>query len=288
MKEAPTQCPDVKSYLSIHLFLQDYYKYRKASNANFSYESWARELGIKSRSYLRLVVIGKRSLNDEVATLISQKLSLSDKDHEYFSLLILYSQCRSHEQKKLYGKKMMQILKTEMTQYEVENHMEFLSSATWPRLQTLLSFEDIEKTPEALSKLLEEPVQKIESGLQVLKKIEMADIDNSNQWIAKHRSFKVPEKLGDIALEIYHTHSLQNAIKAQKLPRQQRRFRSIMMALNEDEFKKLLEELQSFVERQLSQFDFSNLKGRRLYQINFNAFPVSRQPEEIEPASSSN
>jgi hypothetical protein len=51
------QKPFPSSYLNIHLYLQDYYAYRKAITAGFSYEIWSRELQIKSRSYLIMVVV---------------------------------------------------------------------------------------------------------------------------------------------------------------------------------------------------------------------------------------
>lgn len=50
------QQPSIRSYLSANHYLKDYYHYRKNIDGKFSYDVWAKELGLKSRSGVRMVV----------------------------------------------------------------------------------------------------------------------------------------------------------------------------------------------------------------------------------------
>lgn len=53
--------PNIFEYLDIISYLSDYYMYRKSIHSGFSYESWAAELELKSRSFLRMMVLGKKN-----------------------------------------------------------------------------------------------------------------------------------------------------------------------------------------------------------------------------------
>ncbi len=155
-------------------------------------------------------------------------MQYSEKEQAYFRILVAYSQSRSHEQKKIFGKKLIDLLKVDVDHKEIENHYDFLSSPLLPKLQVLLTFEDILRKPESLSRLLNEEPKKVEEALFKLQQINVAEcIENPEQepfWVSKDKFVKVSDKFGDAALEAYHTTSLKEAIKAQKLSTQCRRF----------------------------------------------------------------
>lgn len=270
--------PELKNYINVHQFLEDFYRFRKQTDDSFSYDIWAQEIGIKNRSYLRLIVIGKRAVSEETVNLLCRYFKFQDKQEEYFRMLVGYSKSKSHEQKKLYGKKLTALMRNDLQQHEIENHFDFLSKPSFPRLQTLLSFDDIEKTPENLARLLKISIQELSQGLGILKNLGLAEEING-QWIATKKSFKIPDRVGDVALEMFHNESLKEAIAAQQSSKETRRYRSLLMAMNKNEFDTFLKNLQDFVQSELSQFNFSELEDRELYQVNFNLFPVTKNKE---------
>lgn len=50
---------EITNYINAQQFLTDYYHKRKNENPTFSYGTWAEELGLKNRSLLRMMVIGR-------------------------------------------------------------------------------------------------------------------------------------------------------------------------------------------------------------------------------------
>ncbi|MFM6930506.1 MAG: TIGR02147 family protein [Bdellovibrio sp.] len=272
--------PDLKTYLNVHQYLGDLYKYRKATEEYFSYETWSQELDIKNRSFLRQIVIGKRSLTSETTKLLCDRMGFYGIDREYFQLLVLYSKSSTQEQRNLYGRKLMQLIKTDHEQTEIENYYELISTPLYPKILTLLTFKDIRKDRESIARLLNTEAKEIEAGLGVLDNLKLICFnEESQEWQSTEKSVKVPDQIGDAALLDYHSKSLQEAIAAKSLPKDQRRYKALLLPLNHSEFAEFLEDLQGFVKQSLKKFDTDDLRTRKLHQVNFNIYAVSEEPE---------
>lgn len=274
--------PELRTYLDIHQYLEDLYRFRKQTETNFSYESWAQELDIKNRSYLRQIVIGRRSITESTIKILCQRLNFQGVDREYFNLLVLYSKSRNQEQRNLYGRKLMQLLKTDYEQAEIQNYFEFVSNPLYPKLLTLLSFKDIDSSAQGLALLLKKPLIELEAALETLQRLKLIQKGgDDSRWNTTHQAFKVPDHIGSVALSEYHRQSLHEAIEANKLPQEQRRYKSLLLPLSAAEFSEFLEDLQIFVKQTLNKFDTEALKKRRLHQVNFNIYAVTERPEEF-------
>lgn len=81
----------------------------------------------------------------------------------------------------------------------------------------------------------------------------------------------------------FHAQSLTEAIQAQRLPRDQRRYKAMLVPLNSQEFVQFMGELQSFVTETMKKYDTDDLRSRRLHQINFNIYAVSEESEVCLP-----
>lgn len=278
-----TVFPDIKNYLSIQLYIKDIYDFRKQNDPSFSYTIWSQEIGIKSRSYLRLIITGKRSLTEEMASLFRKHLNLKEQDQQYFDYLVLYSNSKNIDQRNLYGKKLIQIIKKDSGQVEVEAHYDFVSDPQLPKLRTLLSYDSFIGTVESISKTLDLTEQKTKESLAKLAELNLIEISDQDKqvWKATHNSVKVSDHAGDLALEMFHTQSLNEVLRIQKVTTpQERRFRAIMMAMSDKEYQQFLENFQIFIEEQLSQHDTKTIENRRLYQMNFNLVPISNKISE--------
>lgn len=275
--------PEVKKYLNVFQFLQDFYMYRKNQDPQFSYDSWAKELGVNDKSYVRLVTLGKRPINEKMAEAFLKCLALSSDDQKYFSLLVQYTQSKTREHKDLFGKKLVALLKSELDQLEIAAHYDFLSNPLLPRLQVFISFKDIDHSAKNLAWLLGTTEDEIQKGLNTLQELGFIERQD-NDYRPLKKSFKVPDGFGDMGLEAFYNENLDAAKAAIQLPKNERRFKSLFLPLNESEFDSFLNGLQEFVNEQLFKFNPDEYADRRLYQVHFNIIPLSakndRVPEE--------
>lgn len=269
---------EIKKYLNAYQYLQDCYQLRKQKQPEFSYALWATEMGASDKSYVRMMVLGKRHINSKMTECFAQNIQLSKEEREFFINLVHYTQSKTQEQKKLFGKKLMSLLRSEKERVEIQAHYDFLSNPLLPRLQVLLSFDDIDHSAKTLSWLLGVTTEEIAEGLSKLCEIGLIKEENGRYKSAR-RSFNIPDNFGDLGLENFYIHNLEAAKEAIRLPKETRRFKSLFVPLNPTEFENFVANFQDFVRENLGKFDTDTYSDRRLYQVHFNIIPISSAQE---------
>lgn len=269
--------PDIKKYLNTYLYLQEIYNFRKKNLEAFSYGVWAKELGASDKSYVRLMVLGKRHINVKMTEAFALNIDLQGDEKEYFINLVRYTQCKTQIDKDVFGRKLISLLKNELDQIEIEQYYDFLSNPLLPRLQVMLSFHDVEKSPKNLSWILGISEDEVLAGIRKLEELKLID---SNLKPLK-KSFKVQNKFGDLALESFLKKNLDQSKEAFALPKETRRYRTLFLPLNEKEFADYLDSMQQFGTDQVIKYNPDHYAGRRLYQVHLNIIPVSEAAEVV-------
>lgn len=272
--------PNLFLYQNVFLFLQDYYNYRRQQDKLFSYQIWCKELKFTNRSYLRLVTFGKRPVSEKLCSLFVIHFNFSAQETDFFTALVHFTQCKDADQRKLFAKQLLSFSQIGESVLETQKHFDFLSNSILPKLQTLLSFEDIQKTATTLAQLLDISETELVQNLTVLEKIGLVTkaTDKNAQvvWQSLHKAWKVPESAQALGHQEFYRNSLKEAEQAIQLPFSDRRFRSLFWAMNEKEFNAFLKDFEIFVREQMNKHNVDHLNDRRLFQMNFNFFSVSK------------
>src|SRR3954471_1697029 len=87
--------PNLYAYLDYREFLKDYYQERKNASPVFSYKSFANKAGFKTKSFLKMVIIGKKNLSEESLQKVAKALKLDAKATSYFEDLVAFNQAKS-------------------------------------------------------------------------------------------------------------------------------------------------------------------------------------------------
>lgn len=268
----PKKCiPNVKEYLDVHQYLQDAYASLKNANPRFSYMTWARGMGLQTKSYLRFAVVGQRGISPEMAQKMSEYFQFDGIDKEYFTLLVLYTQCEQKDQKKILGSRLLQLLKQDVQMAEADISQGVLAKPLAITIRTILSYSDISRTPQYLAKLLNITVEEVVGHLGLLEAEGLVARDK-DEWSATTASLKMSDRSAGETLH-YHKQCLLKAIEAQMAPSYLRHFRSLGLALSEEDYQSYLQNLDQFVKATFAKYDGDALLSKRIYQINFNLFP---------------
>ena len=75
-------------YTDYRAFLKDYYTTKKESRNNWSYNVWARQLGLRSSSMLVMILNGQRNPGKKLIAKIISDLHLNKEQAEYFKDLV--------------------------------------------------------------------------------------------------------------------------------------------------------------------------------------------------------
>jgi uncharacterized protein (TIGR02147 family) len=274
------QCPRVYEYLDVTSFLQDYYKFRKTRDKGFSYESWATELELNSRSFLRLMVYGKKKISPRFIESFVQQVFVTKNEGTYFSYLVKYSQSPAGKERQLLSQKMMQILKLEHSAQIVTEKADYISDPLLPRLLSLLCFSDLRANAQRCATILKKDLAEIQEALaklEAMKLTEKVEINSEEVWLARSDVFHVPDNYGNFDLLKFHEKSLTDAIEAFDQAPHLRRYKSLFVPMSEDSLEKFNKALEDFISEQLLQYNSKNCLGTYLYQVNFNFHPVTQK-----------
>lgn len=271
--------PDIKGFLDVREYLRAVYGWRKHHNRKFSYAEWAKEFGFQSRSFLRLVIMGKRSITERSLSLFLQKLELNRAEQDYFAALVGFNQAPSLAARELYAGKLRRLYRQSSGRNLVQDIYHFLSSHQGPRVQALLSLADFQSSDKELADRLHLTLGQVQELLSLLEKIGLARSEQRGDlvvWRATVSNFEVKEELGNVALQSFHRRSLEDAIHAIDQNPQERRYDSALLPLTAEEFREAHAEILDFLKDLTARHRSDSGLERRLYQLNVNLVPVSK------------
>lgn len=273
--------PKIYQFISAITYLTAIYNYRKQENTGFTYESWAAELGFKSRSFLKMIISDERNITPHFINVFSESMNFSLQEKNYFSLIAGFDRCENEEEQKYYLDRIHQIQGQQKDLPILDDYEEFLSSKTLPILLLSLSFKDIDRSVHGISTLLQISTQETLDQLQFLEKMKLAK-NEQGQWFSTNSSFKIPKKMGCEALKTYHNNSLLQAMAAQELPSDQRTFRSSLIPLSKEDYLNLLQDIEALIHRTLAKYDTDLLTNKQIYRLNINLIPAVSKTENQE------
>lgn len=265
--------PSIYEFLDVIQYLKCCFQWRQSEQPKFSIASWAEELGVGSRVTLRFILRRQRSLSPRTAQVLISNLKLDDHEAQYFETLRSYSQAKSTIQREAFGKALMKLSKEKFYQKEIQANVG-AKNIFGPVILTLLTFADLKKDAKTIAELLEISANEVQSILDDLESddaiVRLAD----GTYFFSDNAFQIPN---DVSLKKFHEFWIDRARKALELPFNVRRFRALKFALSEDDFEKLLIQINDVAMALLSRFqNDSALTGKRLYLYETILFPVSK------------
>ena len=159
------------SYTEYRQYLRDYFQEKKLANPGFSYRILAERAGFKARDYLMRVMNGQRNLSHSSSEKLSEYFRFSEKQAEYFHLLILFNQAETTLEKENLFARLSEIQKYGKHQRLRQAQYAYLSSWHHIALRSLIPLLNKSEVadPELVGRLLDPTI----SGKQVKDSIEL-------------------------------------------------------------------------------------------------------------------
>jgi uncharacterized protein (TIGR02147 family) len=279
--------PDIRDFVLMQAYLESYYEWRKSQDRTFSYTRWAKDLGLQSRVFLKLMVAGQRSITERSMPLFIRGLGLDESQAAYFTALARFQRATTSAERELHLSELCRHRKPRARPQPVLDHYRFLSSPLGARVQALLTYErEVAWSASELATLLGARPSDVQEVLRTLSTLGLAR-EEGGGWCASQPTFEVKDDFGSLALRTLHRKNLEDAIKALDSDPAERRYLSLSVFLTPAELLEFHQSLQEFATDRLAQFSSRKPAGARLYQAHFSLIPVSGpilQPEKSSAA----
>ncbi|AZZ37762.1 hypothetical protein CIK05_13460 [Bdellovibrio sp. qaytius] len=275
--------PNVYEYKNLTEYLKDIYKFRKRTETTFSYEKWAEEMGLKSRSYLRALVLGEKVLAAHLLPALLKGLQLNSDETSFVMLLANLHAAPDNQLKALYSREIFKVWTRQIQEVEITDTVEFLSNPLVPQLFTYLSFDDSPSDTKRWARDLNCSDDEIKLALKCLIWQKLVDgnvLENGEivyRTIAPY--FKVPSSQGNVHIRSFHIEGLKQAQVAMLGSPEHRKMYSAFVALTADQFIQVQKLIQDFNEKVVSLCNDKNIHGKRIYRLNQNLIAVSQTVE---------
>lgn len=272
-------------YLNYRTFLKDHYLERKKEKVSYSYRVFNKASGIKSPSFYKLVCEGARNLSEKTLSQTIKGLNLNKKEAEYFRTLVHFNQSQN-EQEKLahyaqlcHFKEHTQIQKLKVDQFDFFYHWYNLA------IYELTRFQDFRENLQWIVRKLKNAIteSQAENSLSLLKKLGLLQTDPKTKKLKPvDKNIATDPEVFSLVVANFHKSMMHKAEESLMNDHHlQREISALTIAVNQDTFLEAKKRIQEFAQ-ELNVLLSASKDPDRIYQINFQMFPLTTTKGEVK------
>lgn len=276
--------PDIFQYLDYRGFLRDYYAEKKAKMPAFSYQLFAQRAGFRSKTLLHQIIDGKRNITKQSLFKITEAIGLKGKRFAYFQDLVAFNHAQSMKEKNFYFTKLAEHGKRSEAMVLQRDKYEFYSRWYYNSIRELLPLLDFREDYELLGKALRPALTASQARQAVQVLLRLGLIRKTEKGYEQvDKAITSGDEVLPMAVHNFH---LQNLILAgeslEGIPGDERDVSCLIVALSPESFATIKSEIKRFRKKIAEIADQTPLPNK-VFHINFQFFPVSREVERPSP-----
>lgn len=272
---------DVFGYRDFRAFLRAYVDRRSAQKSGFSMAEFAKQAGLRSPNYLKLVIDGERNLTAEVAHRFAELCGLQGEPLEYFCALSAFNQAKTARERDLHYARLQSFRRFRVAHRLDAAHSAYHSEWYIPAIRELCAVPNFREDPAWIGKTLLPPIspKQAKHALSVLLELGLLVRDGAGRL--RQADSVVETDDGPLGHHIvqFHRAMMERAADAlDRVPRDEREVASLTLCLSQAQLRELKQELEQIRERLVQRY-LQVEQPERVVQLNFQMFPLSSRKE---------
>ncbi|MDB5047486.1 MAG: hypothetical protein JWO30_557 [Fibrobacteres bacterium] len=274
------------AYTDYRRYLADFFEERKRLNKHFSLRMLAERSGFKARDYLMRVMRGDRNLSLEGAAKLSGFFRFSEKQSEYFNLLVQFNQAHTTSEKEQCFLRMSEIQKYGAHQKLRQDQFEYLTAWYHSALRSLLPVLDpklltgpgVREDWEKVAKLLDPPItaKQARDSVDLLLRLGLLQKDAKGKYAVTEAALSTGDEVASLGVAGFHRATMELAKRSiDRHPPAARDISGITMSISQDGFRRIKSELRAFRKKILS-IASADMGEDMVYQLNLHMIPLTR------------
>lgn len=240
----------IYEYEDYRLFLKEKVEHFKSSNPKFSYRYFSKKSGLKSPSYLKLIISGKRSnIGKRVIFSISKGFGLTEAEAKYFEGLVYYNQATTAEEKNHYYVRLLSLLPVKNAKVMEERHYRLFSNWYYAAICELVRLKNFKEDYFWISKRLRPSIQEylVKQALEDLQNIGLLERGGDGRLHRTDHMLATSSRVKSKALIQFNEKLSAMSLNAlKKDPAAQKEYSSITIAVPTSKISKIKEKMGSF------------------------------------------
>ncbi len=258
-------------------YLKVYFSDRKKKDPKFSHRWLAQKLELATSNFIMLVMQGKRNLNRSLCFKISEVFKHSRKEASYFEDMVSFIQAKNNKEKDLYFSRMIALRKNLKIDKIEEWQYEYYNNWYNPVIRELVTDPDFSGDINSLAKIVQPSITptQVKKSISLLMKLGLIK-KSSNKYIQSSDLIRTDPEVNSLAVVNFHRKMGTMAIESlDRIPKNERNITASTLYLSQNTFNTIRKKIEEF-RKELLQLVDNDPNGERVYQINFQLFPVSK------------
>lgn len=263
-------------------FLKGYFDCVQKNNRKFTYRAFSRKVGI-SQNLISLILKGERNISPQMAELLGENINLKKRKKRYFHLMVKYNQAKKAEDADHYFSEMKKIKKITGEYTIKDEQFEYYDKWYYPVVKEFISWYPWNDDYAILAKAIVPTIttNEAKNAVEVLERIGLIKkgIDNkyrqteqiiSADNIPVHRKKLIRKEILELGTEATET-----------FDKNERYTTFHTVSLDHEAYEEAIQIIQE-AESKLSELAKNNTNNnQKVYEIIFNAFPVTKEFKEL-------
>lgn len=273
----------VFNYTDYRRFLSDYLADRQAVGKKESFRELCPNMGIKSAGHLSLILNGKVDISAKLAEKIATFCQLSTPQMEYFLHLMAFNQAQTQESKRAAFEKIIDFPQSCIHRVEAR-HYRYYDKWYHCAVRALLEFVPVKDTFAELAILLEPAIREYEAraSVKLLLKLGMIAPDAKGFLRPTNQSIDTGSQAASVGINGFALAMLDKARESMdRFAPNERSLSWLTVGVDKEGYEEILNEARAF--RGKVAEIAKRRSANRVYQINIQAFPLSKSFSEQKP-----
>lgn len=272
--------PSISDFTDYRAFLKAYYEERKAENAAFSYEVFARQAGFRTKSFIFKVIRGEKSLSARSTFALARAMSLGRRDTEYFEALVAFNHAETVEERQHHFERLQSLGRGKAVSLRQD---QFACFANWYNVvvRELISLTPFAGDYAALARAVSPRItaRQARDSVELLQNLGMIERGKDGVYRQTSSSLTTGEHVGTLAVDQFQRHALRLASESiDRHPAEFRDVSSITVGLSPKGVEEVREELAR-CRKAIAAIARSDSGEDRVYVAGLQLFPVSVKPK---------
>ena len=274
--------PDIFAYSDSRLFLKGYYAEQKKAQPSFSYQYFANKTGLKSKTFIYKVITGQKNLSKGAIFAVAQAMGLKKKEIEYFEAMVHFTQAKTEREREFYFNHLQAFGKHHASAQIRQDQYTYFSKWYYPALREIVTFLDFKEDYKLLARTLNPPIStpQAKNAVRLLLELGLIKRMTSGRYCQTDKSLTTGDQVQSLAVAAFQKENLRLAAEAiNRHKRQHRDISTLTAGISDAGFQRIKEEVAAFRKR-LAEIIEKDEPADRVYQINFQVFPLSTPPKK--------
>jgi uncharacterized protein (TIGR02147 family) len=239
-------------------------------------------MGINSTSWLTSVLKGTKGLSSKTAQKLSQILKHSPIESRFFSTLVDFNQAKSLSERTTCFNQLTALQKLKQVRTIKSGEYDYYALWFHSAIRSLIGmhpFTPTETDFQKIASLVSPPLSasQVRKSLKLLQKLELVRINNQGIFELAGTAITTGENIRSLAVANFQQETMRLAQEAlDRYPREERYIGTNTVGVSARSFEQI-RQLLIDASNKIAEIANADPYGGRVFQINLQAFPLSKQ-----------